>query len=205
LLANARASFTALGSATSTVPVQQLAAAAARPDRIFVVAPKYMLGYVADGVHLTGDGERMLGEYYAKAWRRVLVDGEAWLPVSPRAVQRDGAVITVDFIVPAPPLVLDTTLVTDPGTFGFGFGDTSGAAPTIAAVAIVDDDTVSITLSAEPVGGNKRLRYAMTGSAGAAAGPTTGARGNLRDSDATVSLAAYPLFNWCVHFDEAVP
>lgn len=198
-------SFTALGSATSTIPIQQLAAAAERPDRIYIVAPKYMLGYVADGVHLTGDGERMLGEYYAKAWRRVLVDGEPWLPLSPRAVQRDGAVITVDFNVPAPPLVLDTTLVTDPGAFGFAFSDSSGAAPTIAAVAIVDEDTVSVTLSAEPIGGNKRLRYAMTGSTGALAGPTTGARGNLRDSDATVSLAAYPLFNWCVHFDEAVP
>ncbi len=198
-------SFTALGSTTSTIPLQQLAAAAARPDRIFVVAPKYMLAYVPDGVHLTGDGERMLGEYYAKAWRRVLVDGEPWLPVSPRAVQRDGAVITVDFNVPAPPLVLDTTLVTDPGTFGFGFSDTSGAAPTITAVEIVDDDTVRITLSAAPTGGNKRLRYAMTGTTGAAAGPTTGARGNLRDSDGAVSLAAYPLYNWCVHFEEAVP
>jgi hypothetical protein len=198
-------SFTALGAATSTIPIQQLAAAAARPDRIFIVAPKYMLGYVADGVHLTGDGERMLGEYYAKAWHRVLVEGEPWVPLSPREVQREGAVITVDFNVPAPPLVLDTTLVTDPGAFGFAFTDTSGASPTITSVELVDEDTVSITLSAAPTGGNKRLRYAMTGNVGAAAGPTTGARGNLRDSDATPSLAGYALFNWCVHFEQAVP
>lgn len=198
-------SFTAFGAATSTIPQQQLAAAAARPDRLVIVAPKYMLTYVADGVHLTGASERMLGEYYAKSWHRVLVEGEPWHPVSPRAVSREGAVITVDFHVPAPPLALDTTLVTDPGMYGFVFTDTSGATPTITNVAVVDEDTVAITLSAPPTGGNKRLRYAMTGTPGAAAGPLTGARGNLRDSDATPSLGGTPLFNWCVHFDADVP
>ena len=29
--------------------------------------------------------------------------------------------------------------------------------------------------------------------------------GNLRDSDATPSQNGYPLHDWCVHFDEAVP
>lgn len=198
-------SFTALGSATSTIPQQQLAAARARPDRIFVVAPKYMLGYVADGVHLTGDGERMLGELYAKAWHTVLVDGERWLPVSPREVRRDGAVITIDFHVPAPPLVFDTTLVTDPGSYGFAFTDSSGATPAVTAVELDGDTSVRITLGAVPTGGNMRVRYAMTGAPGAPAGPTTGARGNLRDSDATASRHGYSLFNWSVHFDEPVP
>jgi hypothetical protein len=197
-------SFTALGSATSTIPVQQLAAARARPDRIVIVAPKYMLTYVADGVHLTGTSTRMLGEYYAKAWHRVLVEGEPWHPVSPHSVTREGAVITVDFHVPAPPLALDTTLVTDPGTYGFAFTDSSGAPPTIASVTVVDEDTVDITLSAVPAGGNQRLRYAMNGVPGAPGGPIAGARGNLRDSDATIGIDGAPLFNWCVHFDEAV-
>jgi lipoprotein-anchoring transpeptidase ErfK/SrfK len=55
-----------------------------------------------------------------------------------------------------------------------------------------------------PTGGNKRLRYAYTGVPGQPAGAMTGPRGNLRDSDATVSLHAYPLWNWAVHFDEPV-
>ena len=50
-----------------------------------------------------------------------------------------------------------------------------------------------------------RIRYAHTGGVGQPAGPTTGARGNLRDSDATPSRHGYPLFNWAVHFDEPVP
>ena len=33
----------------------------------------------------------------------------------------------------------------------------------------------------------------------------TGARGNLHDSDKTPSRYGNDLFNWCVHFDEAVP
>jgi hypothetical protein len=198
-------SFTKYGAATSSIPLQQLAAAEARPDRFFVVGPKYMLPYVADGVHLTGEGERWLGELYAKAWRRVLVDGERWRPLSPRRVERDGATVRVRFWVPAPPLVIDTTTITDPGARGFRFTDTSATPPTIVAVELEGDDTVRLTLSAVPTGGNRRVHYAMFGDPGAAAGPTTGARGNLRDSDATPSLGGYALANWCVHFSADVP
>lgn len=198
-------SFTALGSASSTIPLQQLAAAQARPDRLFVVAPKYMLPYVADGVHLTGDAERWLGELYAKAWYRVLVEGTPWRPLSPRQVTRQGTTVTIDFWVPVPPLQLDTVTVTDPGNYGFVFTDSSGASPAITGVQIVDDDTVAVELAAVPVGGNRQIHYAMFGTPGAPAGPTTGARGNLRDSDATASLAGYALANWCVHFSAAVP
>ena len=48
-------------------------------------------------------------------------------------------------------------------------------------------------------------RYAFTGVAGATGGPTTGARGNLRDSDATPSRNGSPLWNWAVHFDAPIP
>ena len=54
-----------------------------------------------------------------------------------------------------------------------------------------------VTLAFAEVGG-------LRGTAGAAGGPVTGARGNLRDSDATKSRHDYPLYNWCVHFDEPV-
>lgn len=196
-------SFTKYGSATSRIPAAQLAAARARPDRIFVVGPKYFMPYT-DGVHLSGDGERWLGEYYAKAYRKVLIDGERWRPLQPETITRDGAVITIGFAVPAPPLVLDETLVLDPGSYGFEFTDASGAPPAITEVALADATTVRVTLASPPIGGNRRIRYAYTGVAGNPAGPMTGARGNLRDSDATVSPNGYALFNWAVHFDEPV-
>ncbi|MEZ4385449.1 MAG: MXAN_6577-like cysteine-rich protein [Nannocystaceae bacterium] len=196
-------SWTRYNSATSPIPYAQLAAADARPDRIYVVGPKYFLPYV-DGVHLSGDGERWLGEHYAKAYRKVLIAGEPWVPLRPRALSRDGAVITVDFDVPAPPLVLDTELVSDPGNFGFEFWDSSGAPPAVVGVELSGDTQVTITLAAPPAAGNQRLRYAFTGTPGQNGGPQTGPRGNLRDSDPTPSRHDYPLYNWAVHFDEPV-
>ena len=196
-------SFTKYGQASSRIPAAQLTAAKARPDRMFVVGPKYFMPYT-DGVHLTGDGERWLGEYYAKAYRKVLIDGQRWAPVQPQAIAREGAVITIRFNVPAPPLVLDELMVKNPGNFGFEFYDASGAPPAITQVLLVDDVTVRVTLASAPVAGNRRMRYAHTGAAGQAAGPMTGARGNLRDSDATPSLHGYPLYNWGVHFDEPI-
>ncbi len=196
-------SHTAFGSATSRIPALQLAAARARPDRMYVVGPKYFMPYV-DGVHLSGDGERWLGEYYAKVYRSVLIEGTPWRPVQPRTVTREGAVITIGFDVPAPPLVFDEALVSNPGNYGFEYSDASGAPPAIVEVAIVDPTTVRVTLASPPVAGNRRIRYAHTGAAGAPAGPMTGARGNLRDSDATASLNGYALYNWSVHFDEPV-
>lgn len=196
-------SHTAYGTPTSLIPSAQLAAARARPDRIFVVGPKYFLTYT-DGVHIDGASERWLGEYYAKVVHRVLVEGEPWLPVSPREVTVDGAVVRVEFHVPAPPLVLDTEAVSDPGNFGFEIFDAAAPMPTtIVDVALDGPDAVQITLSAPPNPG-ARIRYAFTGGAGAPAGPMTGARGNLRDSDDTASMVGNPLWNWAVHFDEPI-
>jgi hypothetical protein len=197
-------SFTQYGQSSSAIPGLQLAAARTRPDRIFVVGPKYIFAY-GDGVHLTAESSRWLGEYYAKVYDRVLVQGERWLPLSPAEITRDGVDITIVFHVPAPPLVLDETLVSNPGSYGFGFTDSSGAPPAIASVALEGDVTVRVTLAAEPTAGNGRIRYAWTGTPGQPAGPMTGARGNLRDSDATPSPSGNTLYNWSVHFDEPVP
>ena len=77
--------------------------------------------------------------------------------------------------------------------------------PNIESVDVTAPDTVTIKLASAPTGNNKRLRYAFTGTPGANGGPTTGARGNLRDSDSTKSLYGFMLYNWCVTFDEALP
>jgi hypothetical protein len=197
-------SWTHYGSATSRIPAAQLEASRRNPQGIVLVGPKYFLPYV-DGLHLTGDGERQLGEYYAKAMRRVLVDGLPWTPVSPRDVTRSGRFIRVEFHVPVPPLVLDDQAVSDPGNFGFEYTDASDEPPVIEAVELIDETTVQITLSAEPTAGGRRIRYAHTAMPGSPSGAQTGARGNLRDSDETASRHGYPLHNWAVHFDDPAP
>lgn len=192
-------------STTSQIPGAQLAAHVDSAGKVVLVGAKYHLPYAADGVHLTNEGYRHMGEDYAKVYRRVILEGKAWEPVRPKTVTRAGDVVIVKMYVPAPPLVIDTTLVTDPGKYGFEWADDGPATPTVASVALTGPDTVAVTLSAAPTGAHPRLRYAYTGAAGALAGPTTGPRGNLRDSDATPSRGGYALYNWCVHFEVAAP
>lgn len=190
---------------TSDVVLAQLAAHVDAPGKVILVGPKYHLPYAGDGVHLTNEGYRHMGEDYAKAYRRVVLEGGVWEPVRPKNVARNGAVLTVDFHVPAPPLVLDAGRVVDPGAAGFEYTDDSASPPAIATVAVTGPTTVTITLAAAPTGGNRRLRYAFTGTPGAKGGATSGPRGCLRDSDKTPSRHGYELFNWAVHFDAPVP
>ena len=91
--------------------------------------------------------------------------------------------------------------MTNPGNYGFAYTDDSATPPTIQQVALDGPTSVKITLSAPPVGQNRKLSYAFTGTVNAKAGATTGPRGNLRDSDATPSRNGYALYNWGVHFE----
>jgi len=193
------------GTETSSIPAAQLAAHTQSNGKIVLVGPKYHLAYSKDGVHLTSEGYRHMGEDYAKAYRRVVLEGKRWEPLRPLSVTRDGAVITLKLAVPVPPIVLDTNLVSDPGSYGFEYTDASATSPSIVKVEVTGSDTVAVTLSAPPTGHDRHLRYAFTGVRGARSGPQTGARGNLRDSDRTPSRSGHPLHNWCVHFDEPVP
>jgi len=197
-------SWTKYGQATSAIPQLQLDASRASSGKLVLVGPKYTATYAGDGVHLTNIGYREMGEYYAKVYRLVVLEKKTWLPLGPKTITREGTTITVDFDVPTPPLVLDTTRVTDPGSYGFEAVD--GSTPLkITSVTLAGTTSVKIVLATAPTG-KLRLRYAFTGTAGANAGPKTGARGNLRDSDPTPSAyVPTSLYNWCVHFDQAVP
>ena len=188
---------------TTVIAYEQMAAHLRSKGKVVVVGPTYVLPYSNDCLHFTGEGERHLGEYFAKAYARVVLEGLRWEPLRPIAISIAGNVITAKFLVPKPPLAIDTQKVTDPGNFGFEFTDDSGAPPAIASVALAGADTVKVTLSQTPIGANKRLRYAYTFHG--CAGSGTIARGNLRDSDDTPSRSGSDLSNWAVHFDEPIP
>jgi hypothetical protein len=168
-----------------------------------IVGPTYQLPDTSGCLHFSGPGERWLGEYFAKAYARVVMEGRAWEPLRPIGVSAAGNVITVKLKVPKPPIVLDTTRVSNPGNYGFEVHDDSGATPSITSVAVTGPDTISITLSGPLTGPNKRVRYAYTFSG--CGGNGTIARGNVRDSDDTPSQSGNDLSNWLVHFDEPLP
>ncbi|MDB4938686.1 MAG: hypothetical protein JWP87_5658 [Labilithrix sp.] len=189
----------------SEIPSRQLEASLRSPGKIIVVGPTYQLPYTDDCIHFSSHGERQLGEYFARAYHRVIVEKGAWEPLRPKTVAAAGNVVTISFLVPKPPLVLDTKLVTDPGQFGFEVVDAAGSPLAIESVAVAGADSVTITLAAGWSATGGHVRYAATAQPETCPGPQTGPRGNLRDSDDTPSNYGYSLFNWSVSFDAAIP
>ncbi|MBX7207702.1 MAG: phosphate ABC transporter substrate-binding protein [Verrucomicrobiaceae bacterium] len=87
------------------------------------------LGRYGDPIHLSADGERWWGEQVGKVMHRVLDEGEDWQPLRPRRAKleasRDGVVI--EFTVPRPPLVIDTTfLAREESAIDGGFSSLAG-------------------------------------------------------------------------------
>jgi hypothetical protein len=199
---------------TSGIPLAQLAAALHHPESIVMVCPKYWLTYYRkDGAHLTNRSEEMLGEKYGEAIKRTFVDHEVWKPLYISGAAVNANVITLSYHVPFPPIVVDTAAIRDPGNFGFVYTDASPAPPSIRAVELdASANRVRITLSAPPgaPAGHRHVQYAYVGSlecggGGCPAGPLTGVRGNLRDSDPLTSRldggSSIHLYNWAVTQD----
>lgn len=180
------------------VSFQQLAAHERSKGKVVVVGPTYALTYSSNCLHFLSESERWLGEYFAKAYTRIVVEGRPWEPLRPTNVSLAANVITVKYHVPVPPIVVDTQRVTEAKDLGFELG--GDAPPAITKVEVTGPDTVTITLASEWTSPNKRLRYAYTFD-GCMNGHTS-ARGNIRDSDTSPSQAGYDLFNWSVHFDQ---
>ncbi|MEJ5137706.1 MULTISPECIES: sialate O-acetylesterase [Acinetobacter] len=187
------------------IPHAQLKAANTNRS-IKMACATYVMPYNSDGIHMPPNSYRWLGAYFGKVMDWMLTTGRTdWKPVQPEAIYRNGRVVTIKFHVPVKPLVFDTALVTDPGNYGFKVFDAANTDLAISSVSIVNQDTVKIVLSAAPIS-NITVKYAL-GTNNTNAGPTTGARGNLRDSDATVAKVLdlttgqpYPLQNWCPIF-----
>ncbi len=206
--------FRERAAATSPIPLAQLRAALDHPGVIALVCPKYWLAYYRkDGAHLTARSEELLGEKYGEAIKRTLVDGVAWKPLYITSAALNGNLITLSYNIPSPPLVFDTQTIRDPGNLGFVYADDSAAPPSISGVELVGAGTqVRIALSAPPTApaGHRHVEYAWVGSiacggGGCGAGPLTGPRGNLRDSDPLTSLLGGPdpihLYNWAATQD----
>lgn len=155
--------------------------AADADQNIWLVGPHYAVpsainsrtkpGRYGDPIHLSADGERWWGEQVGKVMHRVLDRGEDWQPLRPRsaklAASRDS--ILIDFIVPRPPLVLDTAFlarqeIAVKGGFtslaGFRIRDTTGQLLTLTAVEVSAPTQVRLRLAHPlPVGQTCRISY----------------------------------------------
>ncbi len=196
---------------------------------IYLIGPTYQYTY-HDKTHLKGASEyRYLGENVGKIVHKVGIEREEWEPLSPKKINFDSTLITIEFHVPVGDLVLDapphsTDSITGVKEFYENFGfeyidDSYSAKIAHGGVSIgVDKKSVQISLNKLPTGSNPRIKYAAQAYASVLPSSPLGCRygdlangdkcygGNLRDSDHTVPNAidgsGRPLYNWCVSFDE---
>ena len=185
------------------------------PADIVCSGPKYQYPYFKDGVHLTADGYRQLGEKYGQIYFERVILGKDWQPLEPTRVMRKGKIITIHFHVPAPPLVWETTFQPPHQSVdawkqggGFEISTTARVKVTISS-AKISGDKVIITCATDP-GSDARVSYAMIADSAHAKMvmpyPGTFRWGRLRDSDPFEGANTKILQpNYCVAFEMTAP
>lgn len=171
----------------------------------YMSTPRYMLfASHQDGVHIRPIDRAVLGEYQAKAWRRIHQEGEAWKPLWPTSIVRTGNQIVINFHVPRGALQWDFSILAPARNYGFEYSDDSASA-TIENVAITGAAQVTLTLSGTPTGANKTVGYAYA-TQNMGYGTRPGGWGNLCDSDNEPSFVqpGRLLRNYCVTFRESI-
>ena len=177
---------------SDAVALAQFQAAMDYPDRIILATPLYTLPKATDNIHLTNEGSRWLGSYFANViWH--MRGGFKWVPLAPKSLTINGATITLRCHVPTPPLVIDTTTIDEATDYGFTFTDGSGSPPAISNVSLSGDDTIIITLESVPTGGSPRVQYADY--------QVHYATGNIRDSENETGYMSETLYNWMPTWD----
>jgi hypothetical protein len=168
------------------------------PGQIICTGPKYQYGPY--GLHMPGPAYEALGEKYGEVFDLVVNQKKGWKPLGPNKVARSGAVITIDFDVPNPPLAWDTHLAPPHEQMhtgwanGRGFEVIDGSGGEVAIVSVeIQGASVLLTLSQAPAAGTTlTLGYALTQDTAQAyqGGTDLGPHGLLRDSDAVVGYDA---------------
>lgn len=190
-----------------TIAIAQLELALDEKSNYIMTTPMYHFSY-SDAVHLPAVMSRLYGVHVGYVMKQVLIDRKKWKPLHPVSHRinksENSWEIKLSFHVPSPPLVLDTETVLPPDNYGFSLVDFKGNPLKIKSIKLIDKTTLGITTDENPI--EAHIRYGMTIKEKRKSGPTTGARGNLRDSQGnTVTFdiegETYRIDNWCPFFD----
>lgn len=161
-----------------TIPMALYELARENEDTI-LSHPMYIFDYT-DHAHLTAESSMISGLYFAIAEMRTLIDGKKFEPLWPVDHAVQGRCIDIYFN-PFGRLVLDTSLVSNPGNYGFSLVKPDGSSYTITSVN-VSQNRASVAAS-EAILPGSILRYAFIGGTpGQSPGRLNGPRGCLRDS-----------------------
>lgn len=158
-----------------------------------------------DNLHLTADSQDWLGCQFGIAYKRSIIDGEKFIPLKPKKTEVYGNIAYLDFYVPVKPLAFDTTLVSSISNYGFQIFDSGNTEKSISSVEIIAPDRIKIVCASD-IASTDHIVYG--GNGGTDYSPTTGKRGNLRDSQNIVyknhNNVDLPCYNWCVVFDKTI-
>jgi hypothetical protein len=147
--------------------------------RVVLAGPVYP---VSDrGGHLDPNGSRWYGEMMAKVYHKTVVEGQQWMPLQPKEITKGQNFVDIDFLVPEPPLRMDTLTLQKAQNYGFAIME-GGKEKQIQNVAVIAPTKVRITLNADLSDEIMEVNYA---------GPASRGNGNLCDSDPFQSLATY--------------
>ncbi len=185
------------------------------PADIVCSGPKYQYPYFKDGIHLTANGYRELGEKYGQVYFERVILGRDWEPLEPTGVEHNGKTITIHFHVPVPPMVWETRFQPphqsdDAWKAGKGFEISTAAGDKVTITsAKISGDKVIITCATDP-GSNARVSYAMIAEGAHAKMmkpyPGTFRWGLLRDSDPFKGVNTKIVQpNYCVAFGLTAP
>ncbi|KQN01935.1 hypothetical protein ASE82_11680 [Sphingomonas sp. Leaf230] len=190
--------FNNTANARSSTPLACLELALQYPTRFACSGPMYRFQFTpASTLHLMPAGTNNHGAMIGHVLGRL--DAGVLQPyLAAKSATLSGNTVTLDYSLADGALVLDTSVVTNPGNYGFEFGQTGGNAVTVTNVAITGTNVV-LTLSAEPTGTARWIGVALTGAVGALPGPTTGARACLRDTSTQQGPDGSYLHNYAGH------
>lgn len=164
------------------------------------IGPTYFLDFV-DTAHLSADNTFYLGRHFGLAAYEWTFKANKPMPMEPDvAWLPDGAVLT--FPTAVGQLVLDTTRIVDPGSYGFQFRSGADAAIAVSSVTVVGRNKIILrAATALPSGSVLRYGYYNGGGATTTAGRLTGCRGCVRDSRGEAYVddplkSTMPLHQW---------
>lgn len=145
-------------------------------NRIVMACPVYM---VTNRGHLDPNGQRWVGEFFAKVYYKTILKGQVWKPLCPQRIVKGKNNIVIDFFVPAPPLRFDQLTVKPVSNYGFVVRN-NGVNTTIQSVKLISATQVEITC-VNDFTGYVEIGYASYGTA----------YGNLCDSDDWRAFSTY--------------
>lgn len=172
-------SWTKLAGLVTTSNIMQGVFDAARVDntKIKLAGPRYSEVHTAEGVHLPGASTKIVGERGGRVLAQVVLGTD--IPIDLYAVSASASGTTLTITMSREDLDWYTSLVTDPGQYGFRVIVDSGTTPTLSSFNIVGD-TITCTMSTTLTGGqNPRLGIADFAASNAGTGPTAGPRSPL--------------------------